>query len=267
MNDNGSVSKRIARHYWAWRLYHLIVADAVAIQRPTKYKWVRQFLGDDLGIAADLGCGPGVFALHMSERAKYLAEMDIDRSSLERVQSRHRELRNVGFVTGSVDNLPFTDESVDTVLFLEVLEHVSDDHAAIGEIWRILRPDGRLVISVPVPPGEVNHDLEWGHKREGYELPEITEVLKNGGFSVQEFAFAEFKYSRLAAQTLRWWRQATRLPAPIFFSWIAYLDYFLDSSKVRTGSYCPATVLLLARKKPLSGQIPSRRNQTVPAGI
>ena len=76
--------KRLAKHYWVWRLYHLIVADAVAIQRPTKHKLVHEFLGDTLGIAADIGCGPGVFVRHMSARAKYLIEIDVDRDSLER---------------------------------------------------------------------------------------------------------------------------------------------------------------------------------------
>jgi|SRR5208282_2542219 len=242
--------KRLARNYWVWRLYHLFVADAVAIQRPTKHKLVRDFLGDKLGIAADIGCGPGVFVRHMSPRARYLVEIDVDRDSLQRTWARHQDLPNVGFATSSVQTLPFTDERVDTVLFLEVLEHITDDCAALGEIHRILRTDGRLVLSVPVPPGEVNEDLAWGHKREGYQLDEIMSILASSSFEVQKFAFAEFKFSRRAAQMIRWWRRTTHLPAPIFFSWIAYLDYFLDSSKVVTGSHCPMTVLLLARKKP-----------------
>jgi hypothetical protein len=40
-----------------------------------------------------------------------------------------------------------------------------------------------------------------------------------------------------------------QLPAPIFLSWIAYLDYFLDSSKTETGRHSPAIVLVAARKK------------------
>jgi SAM-dependent methyltransferase len=241
--------KRFAKHYWAWRLYHLIVADAVAIQRPTKHKLVRDFLGDTLGIAADIGCGPGVFMRYMSARARYLIAIDVDRESLERTRARHQDLRNVGFATASLPTLPFTDKYLDTVLFLEVLEHITDDRAALGEIYRILRSDGTLVISVPVPPGEVDEDLAWGHKREGYQLHEITSILANAGFEVQRFAFAEFKFSRRAGQMIRWWRRTTHLPAPIFFSWIAYLDYFLDSSKLVTGAHCPTTVLLLARKK------------------
>jgi SAM-dependent methyltransferase len=244
--------KRLAKHYWVWRLYHLIVADAVAIQRPTKHKLVREFLGDTLGIAADIGCGPGVFVRHMSARARYLIELDIDRDSLERTWARHQDLRNVGFATASVPTLPFSGESFDTVLFLEVLEHITDDRAALDEIHRVLRSDGRLVLSVPVPPGEVDDDLAWGHKREGYQLQEIVSALANSSFEVQRFAFAEFRFSRRAAQVVRWWRRATHLPAPIFFSWIAYLDYVLDSSKVVTGAHLPTTVLLLARKKPRS---------------
>ena len=232
-----------------WQLYHLLVADAVAIQRPTKHKLVRDFLGNTLGIAADIGCGPGVFARHMSAHARYLMEIDVDRDSLERTWARHQDLRNVGFVTASVPTLPFPDESLDTVLFLEVLEHITDDHAALGEIHRVLRSDGKLVLSVPVPPGEIDEDHAWGHKREGYRLHEIMSLLANSSFEVLRFAFAEFKFSRRAAQIVRWWRRATHLPAPIFFSWIAYLDHFLDSSKIVTGAHCPTTVVLLAQKK------------------
>jgi SAM-dependent methyltransferase len=248
-SGNNDASKRFARHYWIWRLYHLSVADAVAIQRPTKYRLVREFLGNSLGVAADIGCGPGVFVQYMSPRAKHLIGLDVDRDSLDRVKSRHRNLQNVDFAATVADSLPFPDDVLDTVLFLEVLEHLENDGAALREIWRVLRPRGKLVISVPVPPGEVNECSEWGHKREGYELPAIVHLLTVNAFEVEKHAFAEFKFSRRAAKVVRWWRQTMRLPAPIFLSWIAYLDLFLDSRKTITGDYTPATVLVLARKR------------------
>jgi SAM-dependent methyltransferase len=257
MTGNISPWKQLARRYWVWKLYHLFVADAVAVQRPTKYKYVRDFLGDSIGTAADLGCGPGVFLRHMSQRAKFLVEIDIDRDSLERVYSRNLDLGNVCFVSASATVLPFADGCLDTVLFLEVLEHVTDDRGALEEVSRVLRMDGRLVLSVPVPPGEVDEDLAWGHKREGYQLEEITRIVASSGFEVEKHAFAEFKFSRYAAQTIRWWRRATKLPAPIFLSWIAYLDHLLPSSKTSTGDHCPATVLLLARKRPRARSITS----------
>ncbi len=254
VSEKDGVSKRLAKYYWIWRLYHLVVADAVAIQRPTKHKLVREFLGNSLGIAADIGCGPGVFTRYMSLRAKHLIGADIDRDSLERVKSRHRNLQNVDFAVTVVDSLPFSDDLLDTVLFLEVLEHLADDGAALREIWRVLRPGGKLVISVPVPPGEINEKSEWGHKREGYELAAIVQLLTINGFEVERHAFAEFKFSRRAADAVRWWKQTMRLPPPIFFSWIAYLDHFLDSSKTETGHHIPASVLVLARKRSRESQ-------------
>jgi len=247
--DNG-ILRRLAGNYGMWRLYHLVVADAVAIQRPTKYKQVREFLGGSLGVAADIGCGPGVFVRYMSARAKHVIAADIDCDSLDRVRLRHKDLGNVEYVATSADVLPFSDEHLDTILLLEVLEHLVDDGAAVQEMKRVLRPGGRLVISVPVPPGEVNHDSLWGHKREGYQLSEIVSLLTVNGFEVEKHAFAEFKFSRRAAQAIRWWRKAIRLPAPIFLAWIAYLDHFLDSTKAQTGSQLPATVVVLAKKRP-----------------
>jgi len=47
--------------------------------------------------------------------------------------------------------VPFPDESFDFVFIIEVLEHVHDPWSALGEIRRVLRPAGKLVLSVPNP--------------------------------------------------------------------------------------------------------------------
>jgi SAM-dependent methyltransferase len=239
---------QLSKKYWPWKLYHLAVADAVAIQRPTKYKFVREFLGDRLGTVVDVGCGPGVFVRHLSSRASFLVETDVDQRSLGRVSSRHSDLRNVSFLSSSAMTLPFAAGTVDTVLFLEVLEHLRDDRGAVREIGRVMRPEGKLVLSVPVPPGEIDEESEWGHKREGYQLDDIVSLLSENGFEVEKFAFAEFKFSRAASQAIRWWREVTKLPAPIFLAWVAYLDHLLSGEKVKTGSHLPATVVIQARK-------------------
>ena len=252
MSREDGILKWLSGNYGIWRLYHLVVADAIAVQRPTKYKWVREFLSDSLGVAADVGCGPGVFIRYMSARAKYVVAADIDSDSLERVKLRHKDLSNVEFIVTGADVLPFADEYLDTILLLEVLEHLVDDTAAVREMSRVLRPGGKLVVSVPVPPGEVDHHSEWGHKREGYQLSEIVSLLTANGFDVEKHSFAEFKFSRRAAQSIRWWRETIRLPAPIFLAWIAYFDHLLDSKKAETGSLTPASVIVLARKRRLA---------------
>ena len=250
---NGWRSK-LGRSYWAWRLYHALVADAVAIQKPTKHKIVYDFLGKDLGTVADLGCGPGVFTRYLCAHAKQVWAADIDSASLARVKGRHRNEEKLAFVVMNVESLPFPDGHLNTVLFLEVLEHVPDDAAALGEVHRILAPGGRLVLSVPVPPGEVNEDEPWGHKREGYQLEEIVSLLRRSGFQVENHRFAQFRFSRLSENLVRYWRRWLHLPAPVFLAWLGYLDHLLDAKKRETGSYLPANVVILATKVTATGR-------------
>jgi SAM-dependent methyltransferase len=52
-------------------------------------------------------------------------------------------------VRGDLTALPVPDASVDRVMASEVLEHIPDDAAAFAEIARVLRPGGRIVVTVP----------------------------------------------------------------------------------------------------------------------
>jgi SAM-dependent methyltransferase len=242
-------ASRFANSYWIWRLYHALVADAVSLQRPTKDATVYQFLGQAPGRVADIGCGPGVFTRYLCQHSEFVYAADIDEAALSRTYSRHAGKQNLAPVVAYANHLPFRDDSLNTVLFLEVLEHLDDDAGAIRELHRVLVPSGNLVLSVPIPPGEVNPDEEWGHKREGYSLGEITAMLEGEGFEVVRHEYAMFKFSRLAVRLVSSWRKKNRLPAPFFLGWVSYFDLLLDSQRRRRGEYAPADVVILARKK------------------
>jgi SAM-dependent methyltransferase len=53
-------------------------------------------------------------------------------------------------VIASLANLPMADESFDAVLCTQVLEHVDDPLAVLAELQRVLRPEGRLWLTVPL---------------------------------------------------------------------------------------------------------------------
>ncbi len=58
-------------------------------------------------------------------------------------------IRGVVDVFGDGMQMPFRAQQFDTVLALEMLEHVRDPDACVGEIARVLKPDGRLLLTVP----------------------------------------------------------------------------------------------------------------------
>ena len=48
-----------------------------------------------------------------------------------------------------IEDVPFPDGSFDLITSISVIEHIPDEQAAIAKIWRLLRPGGRLVITIP----------------------------------------------------------------------------------------------------------------------
>jgi SAM-dependent methyltransferase len=94
----------------------------------------------------EIGCSAGYLTRLFLGKAKRIVGYDINFPAL-RVATR----RNTGIpvLCGDVEHLPFPDGSFDAVVMLEVIEHTGSDAAAVGEIRRVLKPGGVLVLSTP----------------------------------------------------------------------------------------------------------------------
>ena len=106
----------------------------------------------------DLGCGFGRHSYEALKRGAEVVACDLARPEVEQVRDLARLLAASGEVDESVMaapvqgnalGLPFDDESFDRVIASEVLEHITDDESAFAELARVLRPGGRLAVTIP----------------------------------------------------------------------------------------------------------------------
>jgi len=92
----------------------------------------------------DAGCGSG---RNMVELAGHGAVTGVELSDASVTLARARGCGEV--VAGSVLEMPFADDSFDMAVSLDVIEHLDDDHGALRELRRVVRPGGALLVTVP----------------------------------------------------------------------------------------------------------------------
>ncbi|MCB2186206.1 MAG: methyltransferase domain-containing protein [Deltaproteobacteria bacterium] len=113
----------------------------------------------------DVGCGAGVdtiLAAHMAGPAGRAVGLDLSPDMLAAAQANARAvgLANVGFQRAGADDLPFPDASFDLVISNGVFNLTADKARALAEVFRVLKPGGRLQIADQVARGPVEKSLK-----------------------------------------------------------------------------------------------------------
>lgn len=119
--------------------------------------------------------------------------IELSPAMLEIARQRAHDLgRQVEFVAGDAQALPFPDQRFDTVLCTLALCSIPDERKAIAEVWRVLRPGGRFVClehvrSPNVVVRGIEHVLEPLTVRfqADHLLREPVETARMAGFSIE----------------------------------------------------------------------------------
>jgi len=110
--------------------------------RDWRWAYGYEFIADGKSVL-DYGCFNGTFLKKLGASGKNVRAVGVDKNR------DIVEASNSPNIIHIKDLLPFANESFDVVTIFEVLEHVHDQAFVLNELHRVLKPGGRIIISVP----------------------------------------------------------------------------------------------------------------------
>lgn len=159
------------------------------LYRPTA-EYARLASDDEL---LDVACGGGAFLDRYARGVGYVA--GIDRSDIQlklarRVLGERLRAGTAELVEGDASALPWTDNRFTVVTCVLGLEFFADPEAALAEMWRVLRPGGRLVATFWINEDieECVRECEW-FGLEHLPEEEVRKMVEGAGFAALEVTY------------------------------------------------------------------------------
>jgi ubiquinone/menaquinone biosynthesis C-methylase UbiE len=156
-------------------------------------------------VVLDIGCGDGFWTSRMAQHCAHIIGLEPNPKTLDYARRFHA-LPNTTYVCGIAESLPFTNEAFDKVLSVSCLEHFADPWRGLDEIARVVRPNGRVALSVDslLPENSPPSFREW-HKRRHFvthyfSQGTLIEALQSSGFHHDDQLVVHLFRSRLAAR-------------------------------------------------------------------
>lgn len=105
---------------------------------------------DVKGVVLEIGCGPGQLIAAAAQRDRKIAGVDV---SLEWLMIAKHLIRQAGgepiLAAGVAEHLPLKANIVESIISLDVIEHIGDQSGYVGEIARVLAPGGQFALVTP----------------------------------------------------------------------------------------------------------------------
>jgi 2-polyprenyl-3-methyl-5-hydroxy-6-metoxy-1,4-benzoquinol methylase len=150
------------------------------------------------GIILNVGCKDFNLSREFMYKGNKVVNCDI-------YLKRKKLLKEVNFIFGNCEKLPFKDNSFAAVVCLDVIEHIKNEKQVIKEIFRVLNYGGLLILSTvnenfPFTYDPVNYLLKrfklhlpigvwgFGHKRI-YNVKQLEKLVEKNGFKIQKIKF------------------------------------------------------------------------------
>jgi SAM-dependent methyltransferase len=178
-----------------------------SLKKKIKVDLLRRHLGDCSGqrcLLVTCGDNTGALNYHLKQAGGRWRWAEIEEHHIEEMQEfLHERVHHA-----EPDRLPFEDAAFDTAISIDVHEHLVDPRPFSGELYRVVRPGGRVIVTTPngdwwKPANLVKYLVgmtkqKYGHVRIGYNLRDLTQLMADVGFR----PYATSSYSKFFTEML-----------------------------------------------------------------
>ena len=136
----------------------------------------------------DAGSGPGLYALHLAKKGHSVIGVDIDTEKVKLSTGIAQRTGNTAeFIVGDLCALPFSDHSFEIIVCSDVIEHIPSDKKALQEMARVLKPEGKLILTSTgnnLFTKKLQRTFE--HCRPGYEREDFEKLIEGTGLALMK---------------------------------------------------------------------------------
>jgi len=156
-----------------------------------RYKLVYDWAPDHCERLLDVGCGNALFTQWLRPKADELFGVDHNPRNCQKGKREYPELH---LAASAAEGLPFPDDWFDCVVCSDTIEHTDDDQQSINELIRVLKPGGRLVLTMP--QGGLFGWLDGENLVNGFfeGLRRLKLPKKGGGHRLENFCFRPHRH-------------------------------------------------------------------------
>jgi ArsR family transcriptional regulator len=130
----------------------------------------------------DLGCGTGQLTAALAPFVARVIAVDASAAMLQAAKKRLHTVDNVDLRRGELEALPIDDARLDAATLALVLHHLPEPDRALGEVARVLKPRGRLLIVDMLPHDRESYRQQMGHVWLGFSDEHVRRILHESGF-------------------------------------------------------------------------------------
>ncbi len=155
-----------------------------SVMKKAKHEAIARLLEPSTGkVSLDIGADNGVLSYLLRQRGGHWHSADLDPGTVASIRSLVHD--NVDLIDGQ--STPYANDYFDTVIIIDLLEHIHTDKEFVGELARIMKAGGELVVNVPhskpfslirkLRLGLGLTDEKHGHVRPGYTEADLRALL------------------------------------------------------------------------------------------